>query len=210
VRSRVATFRRTRNGHFSLSLHPAEADLLASLAREVLELLEVPAAPPARPVDPLQAELGLEDLPGFDTPLDRLPDGMPGGLAGDGPLAPPEDAVLRRLLPDAYGDDPDASADFRRFTERGLRERKAAAASGLLASLGPVEGQGGRVQLDADGARTWLAALNDIRLALGTRLGVSEDADPDEDLAEDDPARWAWAVYDFTTHLQETLVRSLG
>ncbi|MBB2902099.1 hypothetical protein FHR75_002914 [Kineococcus radiotolerans] len=202
MRRRVATFRRTRNGHFSLTLHAAEADLLASLAREVLELLEVPAAAPPRPVDPLQAELGLSDLPGFDTPLDDL--------AGDGPVAPPEDEVLRRLLPDAYGDDPDASADFRRFTERGLRERKAAAASGLLAGLAPVEGQGGRVQLDADGARTWLAALNDIRLALGTRLGVSEDADPDADLAEDDPARWAWAVYDFTTHLQETLVRSLS
>jgi hypothetical protein len=206
----VATFRRTRNGHFSLTLHPSEADLLASLAREVLELLEVPAAP-TRPVDPLQAELGLDDLPGFDTPLDRLPDELPGGLEGDGPLAPPEDEVLRRLLPNAYGDDdPDASADFRRFTERGLRERKAAAASSLLVSLEPVEGQGGRIQLDPDGARTWLAALNDIRLALGTRLGVSEDSDPFSDLAEDDPARWAWAVYDFTTHLQETLVRSLG
>lgn len=209
MRRRVATFRRTRNGHFSLTLHPSEADLLASLAREVLELLEVP--PLARkPVDPLQAELGLSDLPGFDTPLDALPGGLPGGLAGDGPLAPPEDEVLRRLLPDAYGDDPEAAADFRRFTERGLRERKAAAAAAMLSSLAPVEGQGGRVQLDPDGARTWLAALNDIRLALGTRLGVSEDRDPFEDLAEDDPARWAWAVYDFTTHLQETLVRSLS
>lgn len=126
----VATFRRTRHGHFSLTLHPSEADLLASLAREVLELLEVPAPAPQRPVDPLQAELGLHDLPSFDTPLD--------GLAGDGPLAPPEDEVLRRLLPNAYGDeDPAASAEFRRFTEGGLRERKAAAASSLLASLAP-------------------------------------------------------------------------
>lgn len=207
----VATFRRTRHGHFSLTLHPSEADLLASLAREVLELLEVPAPAPQRPVDPLQAELGLSDLPGFDTPLDDLPGALPGGLAGDGPLAPPEDEVLRRLLPNAYGDeDPAASAEFRRFTEGGLRERKAAAASSLLASLAPVEGQGGRVQLDPDGARSWLSALNDIRLALGTRLGVSDDGDPFGDLADDDPARWAWAVYDFTTHLQETLVRSLS
>ncbi|WP_432560797.1 DUF2017 domain-containing protein [Kineococcus sp. SYSU DK003] len=196
----MATFRRNRHGLFSLTLHASEADLLASLAREVVELLEVPE-PPSRTVDPLQAELGLADLPGFDTP----------DLQTDGPTAPPEDEVLRRLLPDAYGEeeDPRASADFRRFTERGLRERKAAAARGMLATLAPVEGQGGRVQLDADGARTWLAALNDIRLALGTRLGVSDEGDPYAELAEDDPARWAWAVYDFTTHLQETLVRSL-
>ena len=72
-----------------------------------------------------------------------------------------------------------------------------------------MAGQGGRIQLDAAGARTWLTALNDIRLALGTRLGVSEDRDAD-DLDEDDPNRYAWAVYDFTTHLQETLVQSLG
>lgn len=39
---------------------------------------------------------------------------------------------------------------------------------------------------------------------------MSDDSDPFTDLAEDDPARWAWAVYDFTTHLQETLVRSLS
>nr|WP_281373201.1 DUF2017 domain-containing protein [Kineococcus aurantiacus] len=185
---------------FSLTLHASEADLLASLAREVVELLEVPEPPP-RTVDPLAAELGLTDLPSFDAPP----------LAADGPTAAPEDEVLRRLFPDAYAaQDPQASADFRRFTERGLRERKAAAARGLLESLEPVLGQGGRVQLDGDGARTWLAALNDIRLALGTRLGVRDDTDdPYADLAEDDPARWAWAVYDFTTHLQETLVRSL-
>ncbi|WP_432542352.1 DUF2017 domain-containing protein [Kineococcus sp. SYSU DK002] len=197
----MATFRRSRHGLFSITLHVSEADLLASLAREVVELLEV-GEPPARSVDPLAAQLGLADLPAFD----ELPD-----LGADGPTAAPEDEVLRRLFPDAYGADadPQASADFRRFTERGLREKKAAAARGMLATLDPVVGQGGRVQLDADGARTWLAALNDIRLALGTRLGVSDDADPYAELAEDDPARWAWAVYDFTTHLQETLVRSL-
>jgi hypothetical protein len=195
----VATFRRSRGGLFSLTLHASEADLLASLAREVVELLGVPE-PQAKSVDPLAAELGLTDLPGFDTP----------DLNADGPVVPPEDDVLRRLFPNAYGqDDPEGSADFRRFTENGLRARKAAAARGMLATLAPVEGQGGRVQLDAEGAQTWLAALNDIRLALGTRLGVSEENDPYEDLADDDPARWAWAVYDFTTHLQETLVRSL-
>ncbi|WP_369052547.1 DUF2017 domain-containing protein [Kineococcus terrestris] len=197
----MATFRRSRDGLLTLDLRPVEADVLASLAREVLELLGAPGEPAQRAVDPLAEELGLADLPSF------------GDHEGASPAVPPEDEVLRRLLPDAYGeDDPQAAAEFRRLTEAGLRERKARAARGLLATLEPVAGQGGRVKLDADGARTWLAALNDIRLALGTRLGVSDD--PDEDpfdaLAEEDPERYAWAVYDFATHLQETLVRSLG
>ncbi len=191
----MATFRRSRNGLFSLTLQPVEADVLASVTREVLELLDVPERRP----DPLAEELGLGDLPGFGALAD----------SAGGPAGPPEDDVLRRLLPDAYPEDPEAAAEFRRFTEHSLRERKAAAARAVLASLAPVEGQGGRVQLDADGARTWLAALNDVRLALGTRLGVSDDSEP-ELLADDDPERYAWAVYDFTTHLQETLVRSLG
>ncbi|WP_432495146.1 DUF2017 domain-containing protein [Kineococcus gypseus] len=191
----MATFRRNRHGLFSLTLQPVEADVLASVTREVLELLDVPE----EPADPLAAELGLGDLPGFGAL----------GEGAAGPTAPPEDEVLRRLLPDAYPDDPAAAAEFRRFTERGLRERKAAAARAVLASLEPVEGQGGRVQLDAEGARTWLGTLNDVRLALGTRLGVRDDEEPGP-LEEEDPQRYAWAVYDFTTHLQETLVRSLG
>ena len=194
----MATFRRNRHGLFSLTLQPVEADVLASVTREVLELLDVPE----RRVDPLAEQLGLGDLAGLE-------EAAAGGLGGDGPTAAPDDEVLRRLLPDAYPEDPDAAAEFRRFTERGLRERKAAAARAVLASLAPVEGQGGRVQLDAEGARTWLSALNDVRLALGTRLGVRDDSEP-ELLDEDDPHRYAWAVYDFTTHLQETLVRSLG
>ena len=194
----MATFRRNRHGLFSLTLQPVEADVLASVTREVLELLDVPE----RRVDPLAEQLGLGDLAGLE-------EAAAGGLGGDGPTAAPDDEVLRRLLPDAYPEDPDAASEFRRFTERGLRERKAAAARAVLASLAPVEGQGGRVQLDAEGARTWLSALNDVRLALGTRLGVRDDSEP-ELLDEDDPHRYAWAVYDFTTHLQETLVRSLG
>ncbi|MFB9378665.1 DUF2017 domain-containing protein [Kineococcus gynurae] len=196
----MATFRRTRHGALALDLQSVEADVLASLAREVLELLDVrgDAAGTAGAQDPLAIELGLT------------------GLGGGGPVEPPEDEVLARLLPDAYGDDPDASAEFRRFTESSLRQRKAAAATALLASLAPVLGQGGRVQLDLAGAQTWLAALNDIRLALGTRLGVSDDPDDEPDPFADgpddgeDPEAYAWAVYDFTTHLQETLVQSLS
>ena len=202
----MARFRRSRGGLVSIDLDPVEVDVLGTLVREVVELLDVPPRHHATALDPLQVQLGLQDL---GSGLGDDPGDGSGVL--DGPEAPPEDDVLRRLLPDAYGgDDPHASAEFRRFTERGLRERKAEAGRRMLASLEPVQGQGGRVQLDAEGARAWLAALNDIRLALGTRLGVEDDVE--EVLAElddDDPRRYAFAVYDFATYLQETLIRSM-
>ena len=54
----MATFRRSRHGVFSLTLRQTEADVLASVAREVLELLDVPE----RTVDPLQAQLTYAEL----------------------------------------------------------------------------------------------------------------------------------------------------
>ena len=48
----------------------------------------------------------------------------------DGPVTRPDDPVLERLLPDGYSEDEegaeDANADFRRYTERGLRDGKVA------------------------------------------------------------------------------------
>ncbi len=56
----------------------------------------------------------------------------------------------------------------------------------------------------------WLGALNDLRLALGTRLGVEEDwAEQLAALDDGDPRALLLAVYDWLSWLQETLVRSL-
>ena len=74
------------------------------------------------------------------------------------------------MLPDAYPDDPDASSEFRRYTEKDLRAGKVAAAKTVLATL--PEG-GGRISLSESQAQVWLRALNDIRLALGVRLGIT-------------------------------------
>ena len=70
----------------------------------------------------------------------------------------PDDPALHRLFPDAYADDEDASAEFRRFTERSLRDGK----------LG----------------RAWLAIREDELAALQPQALVlhapSVVADPDE------------------------------
>jgi hypothetical protein len=117
-----------------------------------------------------------------------------------------DDPVLARLFPDAYRDDDGASAEFRRYTEAGLRESKREAAQTVLRTLG----EGGKVYLDAEEAQAWLRALNDLRLALGTRLEITEETlDQMGGFDWDDPRNAAYAAYDWLTYLQESLVRAL-
>ena len=73
----------------------------------------------------------------------------------------------------------------------------------VLETLPPA---GGRVELTPDQADAWLAALNDVRLALGTALDVSEDM-PD-DLPADDPRASHLGVYHWLTYVQDGLVQS--
>jgi Domain of unknown function (DUF2017) len=120
----------------------------------------------------------------------------------------PDDPVLARLLPDAYREDPDASGEFRRYTEQGLRSGKVAAARTVLATLPPG---GGRVRLSEPEAQAWLRALNDVRLALGVHLEVTDDFDDRvEEIEPDDPRSAYIEVYQWLAFLQETLVRALS
>jgi hypothetical protein len=128
------------------------------------------------------------------------------GLTEDAEL--PDDPVLARLLPDAYRDDPEASGEFRRYTEQGLRSGKIAAARTVLATLPPG---GGRIRLSESEAQAWLRALNDVRLALGVRLGVTDDFDEQvADMEPEDPRSAYVGVYQWLAFLQETLVQALS
>jgi len=119
----------------------------------------------------------------------------------------PEDPVLARLLPDAYRDDPRASAEFRRYTEESLRSGKVVAAQTVLASLPAT---GGEVLLSEPECQQWLRALNDVRLALSVRLGITdENEDLSEHLAADDPrSAYVW-VYQWLAYLQDSLIEAL-
>jgi hypothetical protein len=174
-------FRRSRQGEVSMRLDETETRLLRHLLTETLELLG-PAE--AQEEDPLAAAVGI-------------------GTAS----RPPEDTALARLFPDGYTDDPEASADFRRYTEPGLRETKRAAARTALATLGEP---GERRALSEEEAMAWLGTLNDMRLVLGDRLDITEDWDEQvAELSEDDPRLMMFWVYDRLTYLQELLVRTL-
>lgn len=124
---------------------------------------------------------------------------------GDG-----DDPAMRRLLPDAYPDDSEASAEFRRFTSGGLLEGKLANASALLASIeagvattDDATDRPTKVRLDPAAAQAWLRSLGDLRLTIAVRLGIEQDGD-DGDL--DDPLV---DLYDWLGFVQGTLVDAL-
>jgi hypothetical protein len=146
----------------------------------------------------------LEDpAPGEDAELAAL-EAM---VHGPGADKPPEDPVLARLLPDGYRDDPEAAGEFRKYTEPALRSAKHQAAQEMLDTL-PEEG--GRIQLTQDQALSWLKALNDVRLALGVRLGVTEEFEEQWGrLKPDDPQWSAFEVYAWLGAVQESLVQAM-
>jgi hypothetical protein len=115
----------------------------------------------------------------------------------------PEDPVLARLLPDFHRDDPELAAMLRAAREPELVDAKAEAAAVVLDTCPPA---GGRAELTVGQADAWLAALNDLRLALGTTLGVTEGM-PDE-VPEDETLAAHLSVYHWLTFVQDALVQT--
>ena len=117
----------------------------------------------------------------------------------DGDLA--GDPALARLFPNAYPDDDEAAAEFRRYTRDGLVERKAAN-SGLISAALMASSDDERITVIRDDAEHWLPALTDLRLVLAERLGIHRDDDP---LPENELAD----VYEWLGELQWSLVEAL-
>ena len=189
-------FQPRRHGGAVATFTVFEADLLRSLASQLVELLRNEAAVPAADIDPLEALLDFS-----------------------GPTTAPEDPVLARLFPAAYTEDDDAAGEFRRYTETDLRSGKAANAGAVIDALEeaglPTElddtGSVLDIELEMAEAVTWMKALTDLRLALATRLGI-EDGDEDfwESLPDEDPRAHVHDIYDWLAFLQETLVHSVS
>jgi hypothetical protein len=164
----------------------AERELLRGLFRDVVALLEPDEQPDE---DPLAALVGISPN-----------------------AAEPEDPALKRLLPNVFKDDGEASLEFRRLTERSLRESKAGA---LRAAAMALESKD--VLLDATGASHWATALTDVRLVLAERLGVRSEEDAERvhgitdwsDVGDDDVDAYLALVYNFVTWLQTTLIDAM-
>lgn len=88
-----------------------------------------------------------------------------------------EDPVLARLLPDAYPDDAEASAEYAGYTRARLARAKAEPAEAILLDLGTSPSV---VRLDPLRVELWLRGLTDLRLALFERAAAAaRDGDPD-------------------------------
>ena len=173
-----------------------EADLLRSLAAQLVELLRNESAVSRDDVDPFEAMMDFS-----------------------GPTTEPDDPVLARLFPTAYPDDEEAASEFRRFTEGSLRDGKANAAIAIIdglesAGLPPELTEDGLlidVELDQPTAETWMRSFTDLRLALATRLEIRDGDEAYWDaLPDDDPRSQAHDIYDWVGYLQETLVQALS
>lgn len=146
-----------------------------------------------------------------------------------GPSTPPDNPVLARLLPDFHrldrpdepdssdsssGDQPgtedeidyrDSAAALRSLHEPELVDTKMSVAAMVLET---VPENGGGISVDAESAECWLAALNDVRLALGTLIGVTEEMP--EQLPPDDPRAQQLNVYHWVTWMQDSLLQAMG
>lgn len=203
-------------GGAAVALDEVEISILRSLAVQLLELIG-PGTEPVEGRDPLDA------------------------LFAEGPTKPPADPALARLFPDAYGGPgqklgadeeaaaQDASAEFRRYTENDLRARKREDALAVVRGLDALAGAGagagaeaesaeagaragaGVLELSPEQSRHWLGALNDLRLAIGTRLEVTDEDDGGEllRLPDADPRKPMVMAYFWLGGLQETLVETL-
>lgn len=175
---------------FRSAIAPHEAALLRSLARSVVGMLEERES--SVPADE------LEEITGMRT----------------GNSTPPDDDTMKRLLPDFFRPQSEHPAGsnaaeslnsaLRSLHEPEIIDAKRQAAQTLLDTM---PAQGGKFELTEDDAHAWAAAVNDMRLALGTMLAISPDG-PDE-LPPDHPMAGHLDVYQWLTVLQEYLVLGL-
>jgi hypothetical protein len=123
------------------------------------------------------------------------------------------DPVRGRLFPRAYLDPTaeGAEREWRDLVHPELIRDRMDALDRLLASLdaAPAASRGTVVVLlDGDAVGALLSVLNDARLALGTRLGVTEDTDYD-DLNPSDPRAPGLAAYAWLTLVEGELIETL-
>ncbi|MGE2732889.1 DUF2017 domain-containing protein [Mycolicibacterium vaccae] len=175
---------------FRSALAAHEAELLTSLVTSLSGMLDDRAA--SAPVDELSEITGMRT----------------------GNSVPPQDDTMKRILPDFYrpatehpaGSGPAESLNgaLRSLHEPAIIDAKRQAAQRLLDT---VPAGGGKIELSEDDAHAWAAAVNDVRLALGTMLEIGSDG-PDR-LPPEHPMSAHLDVYQWLTVLQEYLVLAL-
>ena len=189
-------FRRRRRGGVYAEFDVHEAEMLANLEAQLIELVSDRTGSGESSADPLFAQLDI-----------------------DGPRVAPDDPVLARLFPDAYSEDEESAGEFRRFTEPALAGNKISNATAVMESLsvGGLKLDGSEqtaksieVELDDNGVQAWLRALTDVRLSVAARLGIETDDGGRSVDSEDEGAAMMADIYDWLGYVQESLIQALG
>ena len=118
---------------------------------------------------------------------------------------PSEDPVKQRLFPQAY-EDLNNEATFRDLTASDLQDAKLQALREVRDALG--EGGALEIELGPETVGSWLRLLTDLRLAIGVRLEVDEEAmaaaiDPS------DPNAGAMSVLHWLGYLQGSILERI-
>jgi hypothetical protein len=138
--------------------------------------------------------------------LRGLPDQLRSVLAEGG-----DEPVNQRLFPPAYLDVADIEHDteFHRLMHDDLVTEKLANLDLVTDTLarGSTSVRRWTVELTDEEASAWLGVLNDLRLALGVRLDITEDFDGDVD--DTDPRAPALRLLSYLGWLEEQLLSAL-
>ena len=122
-----------------------------------------------------------------------------------------DEPVNRRLFPPAYLDvaDIEQDAEFQRLMHDDLVAEKLTNLDLVTDTLarGTSSVRRWTVELTDEEATAWLGVLNDLRLALGVRLDITEDFDGDVD--DTDPRAPALRLLSYLGWLEEQLLEAL-
>jgi hypothetical protein len=117
-------------------------------------------------------------------------------------LVEADDPAVGRLFPAAFRDDPEAAAEFDRLVREGLL-------GGRVAALTTLERTADADRLDHGELESWCGALNDMRLVIGEKVGVTEDM-YERDIDPRDPRAPDLALYGWLSWLQSQIVDVLA
>ena len=119
------------------------------------------------------------------------------------------DPVIERLFPTAVAGDDEADTELRRLLRDELLESRQAGLRTLVEILDRARPHRGRlrVELTDDEPLLVLGVLNDLRLAIGARIGI-EHLDR-EDVPDDEALQYRLAVMDHLGWWQEQLLALL-
>jgi hypothetical protein len=117
-----------------------------------------------------------------------------------------KDPVIARLYPPAYDDAPDAEA-YRELIGNDLKDAKLSALEDVAER---IDGEPGPLAelIPEDEVDSWLRVFTDLRLAIGTRIDVTEEI-LDEDIDPKDPRAAALSELHWLGWMQESMLHAL-